>query len=119
MTTPSQLVRTQWNEMSAHHWCHTNSNAQIVAVGLLWGGDDYEQTITRAVMPGFDTDCNGATCGSLWGVRHGVDELPRKWTRPMHDLVRTGVAGYHEVKISQLAEEMVHVALQATPARHR
>jgi len=114
-----QLVRAQWDEMNVHHWCHTNSNAQIVAVGLLWGEDDYEKTITRAVMPGFDTDCNGATCGSLWGVRHGVDQLPRKWTRPMHDLVRTGVAGYHEVKISNLAEEMVHVALQAAPARHR
>ena len=114
-----QFVHSQWTEMNVHHWCHTNSNAQLVAIGLLWGEDDYEKTITRAVMPGFDTDCNGATCGSLWGVRHGVDELPHKWTRPMHDLVRTGVAGYHEVKISKLAEEMLHVALQAAPAPHR
>lgn len=113
------LVHTQWDERRAHDWCHTNSNAQIVALGLLWGEDDYETTITRAVMPGFDTDCNGATCGSLWGVMHGVEALPKKWTRPMNDLVRTGVAGYHEVKISKLAEEMVDVALQTAPARRR
>ena len=63
------------------------------------------------------TTCNGATCGSLWGVKHGVDALPKKWTRPMHDLVRTGVAGYHEVKISKLAKEMVDVALAARVPR--
>ena len=63
-------------------------------------------------MPAFDTDCNGATAGSLWGVKHGVNALPKKWTRPLRDTVRTGVAGYHEVKISKLAEEMVDVALK-------
>lgn len=80
---------------------------------------DLETERARAVMPGFDTDCNGATCGSLWGIKHGVDALPVKWTRPMQDLVRTGVAGYNETKISQLAEEMVDVALSAAPGRRR
>jgi len=114
-----QLVHTQWDERVFHNWCHTNSNAQVVVIGLLWGEDDYEKTITRAIMPAFDTDCNGATAGSLWGVKHGVDALPKKWTRPMHDIIRTGVDGYHEVKISKLAEEMVDVALKAAPHRRR
>ena len=114
-----ELVHTQWDEKTGQGWCHTNSNAQVVTLALLWGEDDFEKTITRAVMPGFDTDCNGATAGSLWGVKHGVDALPKKWTRPMHDIVRTGVDGYHEVKISKLAEEMVDVALKAAPARRR
>lgn len=113
------MIHAQWRELRGHDWCHTISNAQVVAVGLLWGEDDYEKTITRSVMPGFDTDCNGATCGSLWGIKHGVNALPKKWTRPMHDLVRTGVTGYHEAKISQLAEEMADVALKAAPARRR
>jgi ADP-ribosylglycohydrolase len=105
-------VHVQWSEGVAHHWCHTNSNAQMVAIGLLYGGGDFETTIGCAVMPGFDTDCNGATCGSLWGMKHGVAALPAKWTRPMHGLLRTGVAGYHEVRIGSLAEEMVEVALR-------
>ena len=114
-----ELVHAQWDEKTGQGWCHTNSNAQVVTLGLLWGEDDYEQTITRTVMAAFDTDCNGATAGSLWGVKHGVAALPKKWTRPMHDIVRTGVDGYHAVKISKLAEEMVDVALQATPHRRR
>jgi len=114
-----ELVHKQWDEKTGQGWCHTNSNAQIVTIGLLYGEDDFEKTITRAIMPAFDTDCNGATAGSLWGVKNGVDALPKKWTQPMHDIVRTGVDGYHEVKISKLAEEMVDVALKAAPHRRR
>ncbi len=105
------MIHAQWNEAESHDWCHTNSNAQIVAAALLWGEDDYEKTICRAVMPGFDTDCNGATAGSVWGVMHGVKKLPNKWTWRMNDTLRTGVDRYHEVSISKLAEEMVEVAL--------
>jgi hypothetical protein len=107
-----EFVHQQWDERSAHDWCHTNSNAQLVTIGLLYGGDDFSQAIGRAVMPGFDTDCNGATVGSIWGVLHGVDALPTLWTRPIHNRLRTGVAGYHDVAIDKLAEEMVDVALR-------
>jgi len=107
-----EAVHTQWDESNPHDWCHTNSNAQIVAIGLLYGEDAYEKTIARAVMPAFDTDCNGATCGSLWGIKHGVNAIPEKWSRPLRDLVRTGVAGYHEVAISKLAEDMVETAVK-------
>lgn len=107
-----EFVHQQWDEKKSHHWCHTNSNAQIVALALLWGENDFEKTITRAVMPGFDTDCNGATAGSVWGIVHGVNALPAKWTKPLHDRVQTGVAGYHDVKISQLATDMTDIALK-------
>jgi len=103
-------VHSRWNEERGHDWCHTNSNAQIVAIGLLYGEDNFTQTIARAVMPGFDTDCNGATCGSLWGVRHGVDAIPASWTRPIADTVRTGVTGWHEARISTLAGAMADLA---------
>ncbi|BDI33270.1 hypothetical protein CCAX7_53210 [Capsulimonas corticalis] len=103
-------IHKQWNETNPHDWCHTNSNAQIVALGLLYGEDDFEKTITRAVMAGFDTDCNGATCGSLWGVKHGFDAIPNKWSEPISDTLRTGVVGYHEVAISKLAADMLETA---------
>jgi hypothetical protein len=109
-----KAVHTQWDEKIGHHWCHTNSNAQIVALALLWGEGDYEKTITRAVMPGFDTDCNGATAGSVWGIVHGVQALPAKWTRPLRNRVQTGVHGYHDVKISQLAADMAKTAEDTT-----
>ena len=106
-------IHQQWTETDQHDWCHTNSNAQVVAAALLYGEDDFEKTISRAVMPGFDTDCNGATAGSVWGVIHGVGAVPAKWTAPMKDRIRTGVAGYNEVSISDLAGQMVDAAIKA------
>jgi len=106
------FIHSQWNERCGHDWCHTNSNAQIVALGLLYGGEDFGLAISRAVMCGLDTDCNGATVGSIWGVRNGVNKLPARWTRPIHNQLRTGVSGYHDVAIDALAAEMVDVALK-------
>lgn len=106
-----ELVHARWDENSAHDWCHTISNAMIVAVGLLWGELDYEKSITRAVQPCFDTDCNGATVGSIVGTVLGARNLPGKWTRPLNDTLHTGVAGFNVVKISDMARESLAIAL--------
>lgn len=100
-------ICTRWDENFAHHWCHTISNAEIVCVGLLWGGLDFEKSICYSVMPGFDTDCNGATVGSVLGVMLGAKALPDKWTNPLNDSLETGVAGYHHVRLSEMAAHTV------------
>jgi ADP-ribosylglycohydrolase len=95
----------RWDETRSHDWCHTISNAEIVAIALLWGAKDFEKTICFAVMPGFDTDCNGATAGSVVGLILGAGALPGKWVGPLNDTLLTGVAGYHKVSLTQMAEE--------------
>jgi ADP-ribosylglycohydrolase len=106
-------VCARWNEDRAHDWCHTISNAEIVALALLWGEGDFERTICYSVMPGFDTDCNGATAGSVLGVILGAEALPAKWIAPLNDTLLTGVAGYHRVSLTQMARETVE--LMAAP----
>jgi hypothetical protein len=100
-------LHSRWDENSAHDWCHTISNAEIVAIALLWGARDFEKTICYSVMPGFDTDCNGATAGSVLGLILGAEALPAKWIAPLNDTLLTGVAGYHKVSLTQMAEETV------------
>jgi hypothetical protein len=100
-------LHDRWDETDKHHWCHTISNAQIVALALLWGERDLERTICLAVMPGFDTDCNAATAGSVIGLMLGRKALPGKWTDPIRDTLVTGVHGYHEVKLADLAAQTV------------
>lgn len=102
-------LNTRWNENLGHDWCHTISNAEIVTAALLWGQMDFEKTITLAVIPGFDTDCNGATAGSVLGMRLGAVNLPAKWIAPMNDTLLTGVAGYHKVSLTQMARETVEL----------
>ena len=93
-----------WNETHGHDWCHTISNAMIVTIGLLWGEGDFALSICRAVQPCFDTDCNGATVGYIIGALLGRKALPEDWLAPMRDTLITGVAGYHRVSISEMAD---------------
>ena len=102
-------IHREWNELTIHGWCHTISNAQIVAAALLYGGDDYAATIALAVAAGFDTDCNGATCGSLWGVKHGEAALPRRWLRPLRNRLKTNLSDYGFMPLDEMAGKMVAV----------
>jgi len=96
-------VHADWDEANRHEWCHTISNAAIVAVGLLWGDLDFERSVCRAVTCAFDTDCNGATVGSIVGLILGARHMPTKWTEPVRDTLLTGIHGLHEIKLSEMA----------------
>lgn len=106
-----ESIHQEWNELTAHGWCHTISNAQIVAASLLCGEDDFTRTIGLAVGAGFDTDCNGATCGSLWGVCHGADAIPALWLEPLQNRIRTGLLEYPDGPLDTLADTVAKVAV--------
>jgi len=108
-------IEGRWDESNPHHWCHTISNAQICAAALLWSEGDYATAISRAVLPGFDTDCNGATVGSVMGMMLGGAALPAKLVGRLHDRIQTGVQGYLDCSIRELAEHMAQVVER--PAR--
>jgi hypothetical protein len=111
------LIHQRWDESDPHHWCHTISNARIVAVGLLWGGLDFGESISRAVMCGFDTDCNGATVGSVVGMMLGGGALPEPWVGPLNDTLETSVAGCANARISDLADRTVKLYAQHVRGR--
>lgn len=100
-------VRARWNEHDPYDWCHTISNAEIVALALLWGGGDFGRTVCLAVDAGFDTDCNGATSGSALGALLGADRIPTSWREPLRDTLHTGMAGFERVSICELAGRTV------------
>ena len=104
------LIHQHWDDSNPHHWCHTLSNAQIVALGLLWGEGNFERSISWAVTSGFDTDCNGATVGSVIGMLQGANRLPGKWINKLNNKLDTGITGYHHVLISDLAERTLELA---------
>jgi ADP-ribosylglycohydrolase len=82
---------------------HTVNNAAIVAAALLWGAGDFTRTIGLAVEGGWDTDCNGATAGSVFGAMHGAGALPGRWVDPLNDLVRSAILGFDGSSVSDLA----------------
>lgn len=96
-----------------YHAVHTINNACMVVLALLYGQRDFESTITIAVNCGLDTDCNGATAGSIVGVVLGAQSLPEKWIGPLNDRLESSVMGYTESRISQLAAETTTIARTA------
>lgn len=102
-------LHARWQESNPHHWCHVISNAQVVAIGLLWGDDDPGLSICRAVQPAFDTDCNGATVGSIMGMRHGAAALPAWLTAPLSRPIESGVRGYHRFDVETVARRTLDV----------
>jgi ADP-ribosylglycohydrolase len=105
------LIHSRYDEYSQHGWCHTNSNAMIVAASLLYGGGDYGKSICMAVETGFDTDCNGATVGSVLGMANGIQSISDYWTNPIQDTLHTTIFGVGTVKISDRVKlTMEHIA---------
>jgi ADP-ribosylglycohydrolase len=51
-----------------YHPVHTLNNAALVLIALLYAQRDFSAAVGRAVQGGWDTDCNGATAGSVWGA---------------------------------------------------
>jgi ADP-ribosylglycohydrolase len=99
-------------ELEARVGNHSLPNAAIVVMALLKGDGDFSKTIGLAVMAGLDTDCNGATAGSIMGCALGTQGIPAHWTSPFNDRIRTHLKGLSEVRISEMAERMYRVARQ-------
>ncbi len=90
---------------------HSINNGAIVAMGLLYGEGDFEKSITITVMGGLDTDCNGATVGSILGVSSGAKSLPEKWTAPLNNLTESYVQGFNNSQISDLAKRTFRLTI--------
>jgi len=113
--------RESWKRINEkygrYHRVHTINNAALVLLGLLYGEGDFERSITISVMGGWDTDCNGATAGSILGVMLGADRMPKKWIAPLNDRIESFVIGYNNSRISDLAEHTFNLAKTALKRR--
>jgi ADP-ribosylglycohydrolase len=103
-----------WERIQAkfghYHPVHTINNAALVLLGLLYGRDDFGRVVGIAVHGGWDTDCNGATAGSIAGLRMGAKRLPEEWIGPLNDRLESIVVGFADNRISDLAERTLAVA---------
>jgi ADP-ribosylglycohydrolase len=106
-----ELVWEKINESVGHyHGVHTINNAALVVMGLYFGEDDFEKGIVSTVRGGWDTDCTGATVGSILGLRLGAKNLPSKWISPLNDRLKSVVRDENDNKISELAKRTLSVA---------
>lgn len=99
------LIHAAYDEHTDHGWCHTISNAMIVTAALLYGEGDFGKSICRAVEMGFDTDCNGATVGSVMGMRNTIDGIDECWKKPVNGKIHTSIFGIGTLDIEKAAKD--------------
>ncbi len=99
------FIHSAYDEHTDHGWCHTISNAMIVAAALLYGEGDFGNSICIAVGMAFDTDCNGATVGSIMGMRGSIDCIDEYWKKPVNGKIHTSIFGVGTVNIEKAVEK--------------
>lgn len=104
-----ELFESLWKEFGKYDWVHTNNNACAYVAALVFGKGDFTRTVTTAVSCGWDTDCNGATVGSVMGAFVGADGIPGHWKKPLNDTLYAFIPGFHPVSIRECSLRSVKV----------
>jgi hypothetical protein len=85
------------------HVVHTINNALICVMALFYGRMDTRDTQAIAVMGALDTDCNGATVGSIVGAAAGRRAFRDDLATALHDTIRPNLIGFQQVTMADLA----------------
>ncbi len=104
-----ELVGRLWDTFGRYHAVHAINNAALVAATLVFARDDAARAITTAVLGGWDTDCNGATVGSIMGAKRGAAALPAAWTARLRDTLYAEIVGFHPIAITECARRSAAV----------
>ncbi len=70
-------------------WFEAPANVGYTLLGLLYGEGDFKKTLCVAIGCGDDTDCTGATAGSLMGIMYGTKIIPEDWKEYIGDRIIT------------------------------
>lgn len=65
------------------------ANVSFVILGLLFGKGDYKKSMIAAISCGDDTDCTGATIGSVMGIMYGEENVPSDWSDYIGDSIKS------------------------------
>jgi len=102
-----------------HNPCHAPQNHGFTILGWLYGADFGDQ-LCKAVNCGYDTDCTGATLGSVLGLLGGTAGIPVSWRQPVGETIVlhkfTGDCNA-PADIEELTKRTEAVAKKMLPAR--
>src|SRR5262249_25536653 len=97
---------------------HTINNALICLLSLFYGRLNMTESISISVMCGHDTDCNGATVGSIVGAATGRRRFGDELAGRLCDTIRPSVIGFEHVTMRSLAERTL-AQFRRVEAYHR
>lgn len=88
-----QMIEEKWNDRDP---CSDGAltsfnidaklNGAYIALGLLYGNGDFEETMKISTRAGQDSDCNPSNAAGILGVMHGYKAIPDKWKDGIEDV---------------------------------
>lgn len=90
------------------------SNIGMLMIGLLYGEGDFDKSLCITVNCGEDTDCTGATLGSIFGLIHGASAIPEKWITPIGNGIKTACLNLGELYMGSQLPSTVHDLTERT-----
>ena len=96
-------------------WFEAPSNVSYAVLGLLYGEGDFKKSMIYAINCGDDTDCTGATVGSILGLMYGSAGIPTDWAEHIGDSISTisiPLGAHHTIPktCKELTERVVRLA---------
>ncbi len=67
--------------------CHILPNTAIMLYGMLYGKNDFNETMRLIAEAGCDTDCNLGNVGAVMGMMLGPEVIEEKWITPFNDIL--------------------------------
>ncbi len=98
-----RMIEAVWSYLLEVDPAHTINNACVCVASILHAPHDFSKAIGTAVLFGLDTDCNGATVGSIMGANLGETAIDEHWKAPLQDTIYASLAGFHPIAITEVA----------------
>lgn len=95
-------------------WFQAPRNVAYTMLGWLYGDGDFGKSICIAINCGDDTDCTGATLGSIFGIIGGTKGIPNNWKEPIGTKINVvAIAGFPNPKdLDELTDQTVSMAIK-------
>jgi ADP-ribosylglycohydrolase len=90
-------------------WFQAPRNVAFTILGWLYADGDFGKGLCTAINCGDDTDCTGATLGSIWGIINGTKGIPEKWSAPIGKAIKVvAIQGFdHPKDLDALTDQTV------------
>ena len=101
-------------------WFMAPRNVAFVVLGWLSGDDDFGKSLCAAVNCGDDTDCTGATLGSLLGILMGTKGISDRWRQPIGEtILNVAISGFTPPRdLHELTERTMRMAPEVLRANN-
>jgi ADP-ribosylglycohydrolase len=97
-------------EFGAYEPDHAILSTLVVLMALSYGAGDFTRGLSIAAGSGLSPAANGATVGSILGIRTGSRAIPAHWTTPLRNALRSPLAGQTRITISDVAQRCFRLA---------